>query len=142
MAFKHNLLSLLIKTVLTTGTIATLSIASPQVYAEETTCARVKIEIKQELTLERQAFDAEMKINNTTDTGVIENVGIDVKVTDELGNPVKVTTDPNDLSAQFFLRVSNRQNIDNITGTGKVNPQSTATINWLLIPAPGAAGNI
>jgi hypothetical protein len=141
MAFKHNLLSLLIKTVLTTGTIATLSIASPQVYAEETTCARVKIEIKQELTLERQAFDAEMKINNTTDTGVIENVGIDVKVTDELGNPVKVTTDPNDLSAQFFLRVSNRQNIDNITGTGKVNPQSTATINWLLIPAPGAAGN-
>lgn len=141
MAFKRNLLALLIKTVLTTGTIATLSIASTQVYAEETTCARVKIEIKQELTLERQAFDAEMKINNTTDTGVIENVGIDVKVTDELGNLVKVTTDPNDLSAQFFLRVSNRQNIDNITGTGRVNPQSTATINWLLIPAPGAAGD-
>jgi hypothetical protein len=42
--------------------------------AQETVCARVKIEIKQELTLERQAFDAEMKINNTTDTGVIEDV--------------------------------------------------------------------
>jgi hypothetical protein len=30
------------------------------VHAQETTCARVKIEIKQELTLERQAFDAQM----------------------------------------------------------------------------------
>ncbi|MSS75397.1 MAG: hypothetical protein EXR90_00435 [Methyloglobulus sp.] len=29
--------------------------------AVETVCARVKIEIKQELTLERQAFDAQMK---------------------------------------------------------------------------------
>lgn len=38
-------------------------------WAQETVCARVKIEIKQELTLERQAFDAEMRINNTTDTG-------------------------------------------------------------------------
>ena len=58
MAFKRNILALLIKTVLATGSIATLSIASTQAYAEETTCARVKIEIKQELTLERQGFDA------------------------------------------------------------------------------------
>ena len=40
-------------------------------HAQDTVCARVKIEIKQKLTLERQAFDAEMKINNTTDTGVV-----------------------------------------------------------------------
>ncbi|MBM5575369.1 hypothetical protein [Deefgea sp. CFH1-16] len=44
-----------------------LLIAVAPAQAEETVCAKVKIEIKQELTLERQAFDAEMKINNTTD---------------------------------------------------------------------------
>src|SRR3954469_12326799 len=44
--------------------------AAPAAHAQETVCSRVKIEIKQELTLERQAFEAEMKINNTTDTGV------------------------------------------------------------------------
>jgi len=37
---------------------------SPATQAVEAVCARVKIEIKQELTLERQAFDATMKINN------------------------------------------------------------------------------
>lgn len=140
MAFKHNILVLLIKAVLGATILGAITIY-PLAYAQETTCARVKIEIKQELTLERQGFDAEMKISNTTDTGVIENVSIDVKVTDEFGNPVKITTDPNDLTAQFFLRISNKQNIDNTTGTGIVSPKSTATINWLLIPSPGAATN-
>ncbi|WAC71442.1 hypothetical protein OU995_17870 [Roseateles sp. SL47] len=109
-------------------------------HAQETVCARVKIEIKQELTLERQAFDAEMKINNTTDTGVIEAVSVVVKITDEAGTPIAVTDNPNDTSAKFFLRVSNRENISDVTGTGSVLPQTTARINWLLIPAPGSAG--
>jgi len=117
------------------GLISTLS-----AHAQETVCAKVKIEIKQELTLERQAFDAEMKIHNTTDGGVIENVSVVVKVTDEAGNPVQVTDDPNNLSAKFFLRISQKQNIANVDGTGTVNAKTTAIINWLLIPAPGSAG--
>lgn len=116
------------------------TLAAPLAQAQETVCARVKIEIKQELTLERQAFDAEMKINNTTDTGVIENVSVVVKVTDENGTPVAVTDNPNNLSAKFFVRLSNKQNISDVDGTGAVNPRTTSTINWLLIPAPGSAG--
>ena len=108
--------------------------------AQETVCASVKIEIKQELALERQAFDAEMRINNTTDTGVIENISVDVKVMDEAGEPVSVTSDPNNLAAKFFLRVSSKQNISAIDGTGTVSPRTTGIINWMLIPAPGAAG--
>lgn len=119
--------------------LLTLLSTSPA-WAQETVCARVKIEIKQELTLERQAFDAEMKINNTTDTGVIENVAIEVKITDEAGTPVLATDNPNDLSAKFFVRLSNKQNIAAVDGTGTVNPKTTSTINWLIIPAPGSAG--
>lgn len=126
---------------LATGLMAVLSLgASLVATAQESVCARVKIEIKQELTLERQAFDAEMKINNTTDTSVIENVGVTVKVTDENGNPVAVTDNPNDTSAKFFIRISSRENISDVEGTGSVNPKTTATINWLIIPAPGAGG--
>ena len=109
--------------------------------AQETVCARVKIEIKQELTLERQAFDAQMKINNTTDTGVIENVKVVVKVTDESGVPVLISSDANDLSAKFYVRISSKENISDVDGSGTVNPKTTSTIDWLLIPAPGAAGN-
>lgn len=117
-----------------------LIITNLSAYAQETVCARVKIEIKQELTLERQAFDAEMKINNTTDTAVIENVAIEVKITDEAGTPIPTTSDPNDLSAKFFVRLSNKQNISAIDGSGAVNPKTTSIINWLIIPAPGSAG--
>lgn len=109
-------------------------------HAQETVCARVKIEIKQELTLERQAFDAEMKIHNTTDTGVIENVSVVVRVTDENGTPVAVTNDPNNVSARFFVRLSNKQNISDVDGAGAVSPKTTSIINWILIPAPGSAG--
>jgi hypothetical protein len=61
-----------------------LSLATlPAVQAQETVCARVKIEIKQELTLERQAFDAEMRINNTTDTGLfVRKVGSTLRSVD------------------------------------------------------------
>lgn len=109
-------------------------------HAEDTVCARVKIEIKQELTLERQAFDAEMKINNTTTDGVIENVSVVVKVTEEDGTPVAISDDPNNIGAKFFIRISNKQSISNVDGTGTVNPASTAIIDWLVIPAPGSAG--
>lgn len=116
------------------------ALAAPLAHAEETVCARVKIEIKQELTLERQGFEAEMKINNATDASVIENVAVAVKVTEEDGTPVAVTGDPNDLGARFFLRLSDKQNISDVDGTGTVNPQTSAIIDWQLIPAPGAAG--
>jgi hypothetical protein len=114
---------------------------TPSAQAQETVCARVKIEIKQELTLERQAFDAEMKIHNTTDAGLIENVQVTVKVVEENGTPVTITEDPNNLAAKFFIRISNKSNIAAVGGTGTVNPAATAAINWLIIPAPGAAGS-
>jgi len=109
-------------------------------HAQETVCARVKIEIKQELTLERQAFDAEMKISNTLDSSSLSEVGVVVKITDEAGVPVAVTNDPDNLSAKFFVRVSSMDNIADVAGNGVVSPSTTAQINWLIIPAPGAAG--
>ena len=129
------------RTVMFRVFVALLSMFAAQwALAQETVCARVKIQIKQELTLERQAFDAEMNINNTTDSALIENVSVVVKVTDEAGTPVTVTSDPNDTSAKFFVRVSGKSNIADVDGAGTVNPQTTATINWLIIPAPGSAG--
>ena len=115
------------------------SLCAP-VAAQESVCARVKIEIKQELTLERQAFDAEMRITNSLPTTPLTEINVDVIVTDELGVPVPITTDPNDLNAKFYLRQTQKDGIENTTGSGQVAGNNTATINWLLIPAPGAAG--
>jgi hypothetical protein len=121
-----------------TGLVLTL--AGMPALAQETVCASVKIQIKQELTLERQAFDAEMRINNTTDSGVIEGVSVVVKVMEENGAPVAISEDPNAVGPKFFLRLVSKQAIADVIGTGQVQPRTTAVINWLLIPAPGSAG--
>jgi len=45
--------------------------------AQETVCARVKIEILQQLTMERQGFDAQMKIINTLADQSLSEVRLD-----------------------------------------------------------------
>jgi hypothetical protein len=112
---------------------------APGAKAQESLCAQVKIEIRQELTLERQAFDAEMKISNGLDSAVLDNVSINVNFADEAGNSVRATTDAGDASALFFMRVDSLSGIDRIDG-GRVAPATTAEIHWLIIPAPGAGG--
>jgi CRISPR/Cas system CSM-associated protein Csm3 (group 7 of RAMP superfamily) len=121
--------------------VAVANLFSNGAHAQESVCARVKIEIKQELTLERQAFDAEMRITNSLPATPLTDILVDVRVTDEVGMPVAITTDPNNLAAKFFLRQTQKQGISDTTGTGQVAAGSTATINWMLIPAPGASGN-
>ncbi|HID81985.1 MAG TPA: hypothetical protein EYH06_01405 [Chromatiales bacterium] len=68
----------------------------------EPVCTEVKIEIKQELTLERQAFDANMKITNDLDSIPLQDVTINVNFKDEDDNPVLATSDPNATGAKFL----------------------------------------
>src|SRR4030042_5409094 len=98
-------------------------------------CARVKIEIRQELTLERQAFNAHMAINNGLSHITLENVDIDVTFSDKDGNSVLASSDPNNTNALFFIRIDSMENITNVSGSGTVHPSSTADIHWLIIPA-------
>ena len=105
-------------------------------------CATVKIQIKQELTLERQAFDAHMRINNGLSNAPIENVGVEVTFADEDGEPVIATSDPNNTEARFFIRLDSMDNINAVDGSGSVAPETSADIHWLIIPAPGASNGL
>ncbi len=111
---------------------------------ENSVCATVKIEIKQELTLERQAFDANMKINNGFPNLTLANVNIQVKFQDKDGNSVIASSNPDDTNALFFIRVSSMTGVTNsdISGSGTVPPATTADIHWLIIPAIGAGKGV
>lgn len=112
------------------------------VAAQETKsfCAEVQMVIEQTLTLERQAFDAHMRIRNGIRTFSLDQVGIDVTIADVDGNPVQVTTDSHNTNALFYIRVDTMDNISNISGTGVVAPESTVDIHWLIIPSASAGG--
>ncbi|MCB0339741.1 MAG: hypothetical protein KDD53_09055, partial [Bdellovibrionales bacterium] len=121
-------------------TVLALLFAQGQAFADEGLCAVVKIEIAQELTFERQAFDAKMVVNNGLTESSIENIDIDVIFRDEFGNLVEATSNPDNLTAAFFIVVDSMTGISNINGTGVIAPEQTAEIHWLIIPTAGAAG--
>jgi hypothetical protein len=110
--------------------------------AVDSVCARVKIEIKQELTLERQAFDAHLRVNNGLSHITLENARVDVTFTDAEGNPVPASSDPDNTDALFFIRLDSLENIEDVNGNGTVLPSTTADIHWLIIPSPGSSNGI
>ena len=110
--------------------------------AVDTVCAQVKIEVKQELTLERQAFDAHMRINNGLSHISLENIDIEVSFTDEEGSPVPASYDTGNTEALFFIRRDSMENIDAVDGSGSIGPATSADIHWLIIPAPGSSNGL
>lgn len=104
-------------------------------------CAKVNMDVQQDLTLERQAFDAEVKIHNGYTTVSLEDVEVAIWVTDLDGNWLHTTSDPTDTSAWFFIREPDLTRIDRIDGRGTVDESTTAEVHWLIIPAPGTGGS-
>jgi hypothetical protein len=92
--------------------------------------------------MERQGFDAMMKITNGLTTTSLDNVNINVNFTDGSGNSVRATSNTTDTTAAFFIRIDTMTGINNVTGTGTVAPGTTAEIHWLIIPAPGSGGTV
>ncbi|MES2707071.1 MAG: putative Ig domain-containing protein [Verrucomicrobiota bacterium] len=103
--------------------------------AADSVCARVKIQIEQELTFEREAFEARMTINNGLPETPITDLAVTVNFADETGAPVLATSDPNNTSALFFIRLQDGSSLPST-----VAASSSASIKWLIIPAPGAGG--
>jgi hypothetical protein len=117
-------------------------------------CAEVKIQIQQELTLERQAFDAHMRINNGLTNIPLTEINVDVNFYDENGDLVDSEEyDPNEYmslenfdnetnNSKFFYRleVERMTNISGgVSGAGVVAESKSADIYWLIIPVPGAS---
>jgi hypothetical protein len=109
-----------------------LCAAGDPLQAAESACARVSIEIVQELTLERVAFDARLVIHNKLPDKDLHNIRVDVHIQDEAGNT------KNDI---FFMRVSSLDRISGVSGNGTVNRNTSGEAHWLIIPSPGAGGD-
>lgn len=100
-------------------------------------CARVKIEILQELTIERIGFEATLEI--TDNDGADPITDFSARLTFE--DPNKTTADSvNDASALFFVQTPTFENINSIDGTGVIGPTKTAVMRWFIIPKITAGG--
>lgn len=116
-------------------------LAAPAAKAQEAVCAEVRIEIRQKISLERQAFDAVLRIRNGLATASVDDVSVDILFSDAEGNPVVASSDPNNTLASFFVRLDDLDGIGAVDGTGSVAPETTASVRWMIIPSASAGGS-
>jgi hypothetical protein len=96
---------------------------------EEGVCARVRVQLQQQVVLSRQAFHAELEIANPTSENV-EQVLAFFDIYDEQGNLA---------SERFAIYPPTLRNITAIDGTGRIAPNTIANISWIIVPRKTAA---
>lgn len=97
----------------------------------------IHMSIDQSLTLERQAFNAQLLLHNDTDFPIYE-FGMNVITKDEFGQII--TEDENSESCPLFFQIPVLTGINAIDGSGYIPPQSDVLIHWLIIPKVGSGG--
>jgi hypothetical protein len=115
-----------------------LLLFTPFTQAEESLCASVEMQISQEMTMERQAFNAKLVIHNGLSGINLTDVSVTMKFTNGSGDPVTYSSDPNATTNLFFVAAPSLSHINALPG-GTVSGGTSAEINWLIIPSAGAA---
>jgi hypothetical protein len=103
--------------------------------AQSSVCASVTIQIDQELTLEREGFEARLGIANGLPSA-LEDFQVALHFTDADGKAVRASTDSApDSNGLFYYRVQTGSHVPTTVPAGA--DQKAA---FLIVPAPGAAG--
>lgn len=100
-------------------------------------CSVVKIEILQEMTLERIGFLATLEITNNEGEASITDFAAQLTFENPL---LSEAENPNDASALFFVQPPTFQGINAIDGNGIIRPAQTARVSWFIIPKISAGG--
>lgn len=100
-------------------------------------CSQVKMEILQELTLERTGFLATLEITNNEGDASITDFSAVLTFSKEPSLPGESASDAAGL---FFVQPPDISGIDNIDGSGIIHPGETAVIRWFIIPKISTGG--
>ena len=96
-------------------------------------CASVKMEILQEMTLERIGFLATLQITNNEADGSITDFSAMLTFSSE-------DESEENASDLFFVQPAEFEGVTAIDGAGIIAPGETATIRWFIIPRIQAGG--
>ena len=110
-----------------------LDIIIEQGESNSSVCSTVSIQISQQLTMTREAFEGTLGVVNGHPTDAIDSLFLNL----EILNPEGVLS--NDL---FQIEVIGLNNLTGIDGTGVLNAQNEGSATILFIPEPGAAPTV
>lgn len=99
-------------------------------------CAAVKIEILQELALERIGFLATLEVTNNDGVDPITGFTAALRFIEP-----KLGGIQDDATGLFWVRQPELININGVDGNGNIAPGAKATVKWFIVPKPGAGGD-
>ena len=103
-------------------------------------CSYIRIEIQQELALERVGFLATLEVTNNEGDAVITDFSSALTFTKEvLDDQDNVINE--DVSDLFFVKPPVLTGINDIDGLGIIEPGETARVEWFIIPKISAGGD-
>jgi hypothetical protein len=97
---------------------------------EEGICARVRIQLSQDVVIARNAFRATLEITNAPQNVPLENLTVTLNITD--GNNQTA-------NGVFGINPPELSGVSDVNGDGVIQPGTTATASWLLVPTRDAA---
>jgi beta propeller repeat protein len=100
-------------------------------------CAIVKMEIPQELTLERVGFLATLEVTNNESTANITSFAAALTFESVPTGGAAAQ----DMSNMFFVKPPVIRGVSSIDGSGIIEPGETAVIEWFIIPKIAAGGS-
>lgn len=97
---------------------------------EDAICARVRIQLSQDVVIARNAFKATLEITNAPENVPLENLTVILNISDENDQPA------NNL---FGIHPPELSGVGDVNGTGIIQPGTTAIASWLIVPTRDAA---
>jgi beta propeller repeat protein len=98
-------------------------------------CSYVKIEILQEMTLERIGFLATLTVTNNEGDASITNFSSALTFKKQGAGGVM-----EDASPYFFVQPPKIRGVNSISGSGIISPGQMAVVEWFIIPKTSAGG--
>jgi hypothetical protein len=115
-----------------TGPIQAISSATPVIITPRpdcNVCAQVRLQTTQDAVMTRSAFQGILDIDNGNEIP-LENLSVTLDIRDAFGNPV---------NERFAIPNPTLSNLTAVDGTGILNPDTTGTAQWTIVPTANAA---
>ena len=98
--------------------------------AQDATCAKVKLQLKQEITLTRTAFEATLQLSNGPGNFILT----DIKVTLEIRDGLQIVA-----TDKFAIPTPGVSGFVGVNGDGTLNAGQSGTATWKILPTRDAA---
>lgn len=132
----------LVRLAAVTAAKMTLVLASMNAFSAQQYqgfCSYVKMEIQQQMAIERTGFLATLEVTNNESDAIITDFSamltFSKTILDENEEPIKIES-----SDLFFVQPPTLRGITSIDGRGQIAPGETATVEWFIIPKITAGG--